>query len=76
MHEAEMIYWALQEFLKPLILIVCVSAKSTIMGITALTLSQGREADCATGILDTSITTGSAQISLHKIVGRWIFQMG
>lgn len=71
-----MTYWALQELLKPLILIVLVSAKSTIMGITALILSQEREAHCVTGILDTIITPGSAQISLHKIVGRWIFQMG
>lgn len=46
------------------------------MGIAALILSQGREAHCATGILDTIITPGSTQISLHKIVGRWIFQMG
>lgn len=76
MHEAEMTYWALQELLKPLILTAHVSAKSTITGITALILSQGREAHCATGILDTIITPGSAQISLHKIVGRWIFQMG
>ena len=76
MYEAEMSYWALQGLLKSLILMAHVSAKSTMSGITGLIPWQGREAHCGTGILGAIITPGSAQISLHKIVGRQIFQMG
>lgn len=75
MYEAEMSYWALQGHMKYFILMAHVHAKSTVSGIITLIPSQGREAHCGTGILCTIITPGSAQISLHKIVARQIFQM-